>query len=296
MGWLTSKVERVVDARNGIGETPVWNVREQALYWIDCEHPPELLRWKPGSDSVQRWPMPERIGGFVFKRGGGALVALASGLFDLDFTTGNLSRRARSPLPDHVALHECACDPSGRFWVGAIDRRIGADNPFPGGAKLFRLDGNELVPMIDEISCANGLAFAPDGRTLYISDSTTRRCDRWDLDPATGEIMNRQTLFALGDGEGFVDGAAVDAEGGYWAALVYVGRLRRYLPDGSPDLEIPLPFDNPTKPAFGGPDLRTIYITSTSEALGGPAANPLDGGLFALDVDVVGRPDTLFPE
>lgn len=294
MRKFSPEIRRAVDARNHTGETPVWSVEEQALYWIDCHGPPRIQRWDPATGQVSQWEMPERCGGIVLKRGGGAFVTLASGLYDLDFAGGELTKRVASPLPDHVALHECALDPTGRFWVGAIDSRVGPDNMHPGGAKLFRLDGDRLTPVIDGISCANGLAFSPDGRTLYISDSTTQRCDRYDLDPATGEISNRRTFFTLGPADGFADGAAVDSEGGYWATLVYVGRLRRYLPDGTLDLEIALPFDNPTKPVFGGSDLRTVFVTSTSDTLGSPAANPLDGGVFAFEAEVAGRPDPLF--
>lgn len=287
------KIEPVLDIRNTVGETPVWSVAEQALYWINCEDPPEILRWDTGSGALRRWPMPERCGGIVLRKDGGALVTLASGLFDFSFETGELRRRVTSPMSDHVAMHECACDPTGRLWVGGIDHRIGPGNMHPGGASLFRLDGDQLVCVRDGMSCVNGLAFSPDGRTLYVSDSTTQRCDRYDLDPATGKTGNRETFFELGEGEGFVDGAAVDSEGGYWATLVYAGKLRRYLPDGTLDLEIALPFDNPTKPAFGGPDMRTVFVTSTSQSLAGPA-NPLDGGLFRFEADVAGRPDPMF--
>jgi sugar lactone lactonase YvrE len=292
MRVITPTLTRITDIRNTVGETPVWSPAEQALYWINCEEEPELLRWHSQTGAVERWPMPERVGGFVLKQQGGALVVLASGLFDFDFAAGDLSPRVASPLSPPVALHECACDPTGRFWVGAIDKRVGPDNPFPGGAKLFRLDDDRLVAMIDGYSCANGLAFSPDGRRLYVSDSTTQRCDRYALDPATGAISDRETFFQLD--QGFVDGAAVDEEGAYWVPLVYTGRLRRYLPDGTADLEVTLPFDNPTKVAFGGSDMKTIFVTSTAQSPSGDA-NPLDGGLCAFDADVAGRPDTLFP-
>lgn len=291
MRTITPQFTRITDLTNTVGETPVWSVADQALTWINCEEEPEILRWHAATGAVQRWPMPERVGGFVFKQSGGALVVLANGLHDFDFATGKLTPRLASPLAPPVALHECGCDRQGRFWVGAIDKRVGPDNPFPGGAKVFRLDGDELVPMIEGYSCANGLAFSPDGRTLYTSDSTTQRCDRYALDPATGDISERETFFQ--PDAGFVDGAAVDAEGGYWATLVYAGKLRRYLPDGTPDIEVVLPFANPTKVAFGGKDMRTLFITSTAQGFS-DEVNPLDGGLFAFETEVAGRPDTMF--
>ena len=151
----TPDIRCVVDAKNHTGETPVWSVHENALYWIDCHGPPPCIqRWDAASGEVTRWEMPERCGGIVLKQRGGAFVTLASGLFDFDFATGELSKRVASPLPDHVALHESALDPTGRFWVGAIDSRVGPGNMHPGGAKLFRLDGETLTPVIDGMSCA----------------------------------------------------------------------------------------------------------------------------------------------
>lgn len=295
MRSMTPELERVGDIRNALGETPVWSAREDALYWINVEHDPEILRWDSASGDIRRWPMPERIGGLVLKEKGGALVVLASGLYDFDFATGQLSLRVKSPLSDPVALHECVCDPTGRFWVGSMNQTVGAGNAFPGGGAMFRLEGNELVREFDGISCANGLAFSPDGRVMYFSDSTTKRCDRYDVDPATGKLGPRETFFQLGEDEGFVDGAAVDTEGGYWCPLVYVGKLRRYLPDGTPDIEVNLPFGNPTKVSFGGTDMRKIFVTSTAQTLDHESDNPLDGGLFCFEPGYTGQPDPLFP-
>lgn len=291
---IEAEAKRIGAGEDAIGETPVWRADEKALYWIDCDGPPRLQRWQADTGETTQWPMPERIGGFVLKQDGGALVTLASGLFDFDFASGRLSPRVASPLGGDVSLHECACDPAGRFWVGAIDHRVGPGNLHPGGAKLFRLDGDRLVPVIENISCANGLAFSPAGDALYVSDSTTLRCDRYRLDPATGEIGTRETFFQLGEGEGFVDGAAVDADGGYWASLVYAGRLRRYRPDGTADAEIRLPFANPTKLAFGGPDMTTMFVTTIRHGLDGKQTTPLDGGLFMIETPYRGRPDPLF--
>lgn len=291
MRVIEPKIDLVVDAGNLCGETPVWHPGEGALYWVDCDGH-ELLRWHEATGEVKRWPMPERVGGITLKQGGGALVTLASGLFDFDFTSAALSLRIPSPQGDEVAMHESGVDPYGRFWVGGINRAINPDNLNPGGVSLYHLEGDRLVEAFGGISCANGLAFSPDGKFLYFSDSPTRRCDRYALGP-NGELGPRETFFELGDGEGFVDGATVDAEGGYWATLVSTGRLRRYLPDGRPDLEVVLPFNNPTKVVFGGRDMRRLFITSMSESLGGTEPLELDGGLFAFEPGFAGVPEPM---
>ena len=138
--------------------------------------------------------------------------------------------------------------------------------------------------MIEGIAVANGLAFSPDGRTLYAADSSGRSVEAWDLDPVSGEVSNRRHFLTLPPGEGFLDGATADAEGGYWLANVGHGALRRYRPDGSLDRIVHLPFSNPTKPAFGGPGLRTLYVTSTKMPIAASMEPTMpNGGIYALE-------------
>lgn len=282
------------DADNHLGETPIWSEPDQALWWINCENPPQLHRWSPATDAHRVWPMPQRIGGFVPKSGGGMLVALADGVYDFDPGSIELALRAPSPLPPMVKLHECHCDRQGRFWVGAYDHAFPADAQAKGG-KWFRLDGDRLTPMIAGIAVANGLAFSPDGCTMYAADAPSRRVDAWDLDPSTGNLSNRRVFLQLAEGEGFVDGATVDSKGGYWLANVAAGRLRRYLPDGTLDRIIELPFSNPTKPAFGGPGLATLYVTSTKIAMPRFMSPTLQNGpVFALTPGEHGVPEVPF--
>lgn len=289
------EVRVAFDADNHLGETPIWSAPEQALWWVNCEHPPELHRWHPASGKHRVWPMPQRIGGFVPKASGGLLVALADGLYDFDPAGGDLSFRVPSPFPAHVKLHECHCDRQGRFWIGGFDQNFPADRS-ASDAAICRLDGDRLTPVITGIAVANGMAFSPDGRTMYASNSPTRKVAAWDIDAETGELSNRRTFLALKDGEGFVDGATVDMQGGYWLANVAAGALRRYLPDGTLDRTIPLPFSNPTKPAFGGPDLRTLYVTSTQLAMQSftePTAR--NGPIYALEPGESGVTEVPFP-
>ena len=281
----------IIDANTYLGETPIWSSDEQALYWINCEDDPMLSRWDAATGERRDWAMPERIGGFVLKEGGGALIVLSHGLHDLDLATGALALRTPSPLPDHISLHECRCDRDGRLWVGAINHRLRETPQLPGGGMLFRLEGDELVAEVDEINCANGLAFSPDGTRLYLSDSPTAAIECWSLDRTTGALSDRRTFAEIAEGDGFVDGATVDADGGYWATLVYGSAIRRYLPDGSVDRHIELPFANPTNAAFGGPGLRTLFVTTTQMIArsGNPnLGQAMLGGVYTMDVGLAG--------
>ena len=283
-----------IDTNNHLGESPAWSQAQQALYWVNCEHEPELHRWHPETGTHKVWPMPRRIGGFAFKTSGGLLVALADGVYDFEPESGALALRAKSPFPAHVNLHEGQCDRQGRFWIGGYDTRFPADRS-AADAGYCRLDGDTLVKEVSGVHVANGLAFSPDGRTMYGVTSPTRRVDAFDLDPRTGEVSNQREFLTLPEGEGFADGATVDAEGGYWLANVAAGAVRRYLPDGRLDRIVSLPFSNPTKPAFGGPGLETLFVTSCQLAI--PPITPPDqpnGGVAAFEPGEVGLAETAF--
>ena len=287
-------VTLVLDAGNHLGETPIWSPAEQVLYWVNCENPAEIHRWSPSTGKHDVWPMPLRTGGFVTKTDGGLLVVLADGLYDFDTASASLNQRAASSLPEHVKLHECHCDRQGRLWVGSYDHHYPADRNTADGF-WFRLDGDVLTPVIDKVTIANGLAFSPDGRTMYAANTRANSVEAFDLDPASGALSNRRNFLTLSRDEGFCDGATVDADGGYWLAAVGSGTVRRYLPDGSLDRVVILPCSNPTKPAFGGPDMATLYVTSTRMAINTDAPGYANnGGIFALRPGEQGIAETLF--
>ena len=289
-----TEVTLALDAQNHLGESPMWSARDQTLWWVNCEQPPELHRWHPESGAHDIWPMPQRIGGFVHKAGGGLLLALADGIYDFDLESEALTLRAPSPLPPHVKLHECGCDRQGRLWVGSFDHHFPADRDAAGGA-WFRLDGNALTRVIEGVSVSNGLAFSPDGRTLYCANTPSRCVEAFDIDPETGTLSNRRIFLSLAPGDGHIDGATVDTEGGYWLAVVATGTVRRYLPDGTLDRTIALPCSNPTKPAFGGADMKTLFATSTKMVIKSDSAGAeLNGALFAVQTGFIGIDEALF--
>lgn len=285
------KLGIVIKSRDYLGETPIWCAEEEALYWINCENKPRVSRFHCVSGTRVDWAMPERVGGLVLKEGGGALVVLARGIYDFDFETRDLRLRVKSRLPEHISLHETQCDRDGRLWVGSINHRMRDTPELPGGGMLFRLDGDRLVPEVEGINCANGLAFSLDGTRLYLSDSPKSVIEAWTLDRSSGRLSERRTFARIADGDGFVDGATVDSQGYYWATLVYGAAIRRYAPDGSLDRQIDLPFANPTKLAFGGADLRDVFLTSTQMVRKGGAPNlgqAMLGRIFSFRSETAG--------
>jgi L-arabinonolactonase len=288
MRVLQVRPDKIVDTADHVGETPIWSAERGGLFWANCEDPPRLQFWSAASGKVETWPFKQRFGGFVVAGADHVVVALADGLYDLTLSSGVLTKRIANPL-EHASLHECRCDRQGRLWVGSIDRRVGPGNLLPSGGSLFAVRGNALRAVLDGVSCSNGLAFSPAGDRLYHTDAPTRTIMVWDLDTATGELANRRLFAKLGPEDGFCDGATVDSEGGYWASLVFAGKLRRYHRDGTPDLDIALPFSNPTNVAFGGSGLATMFVTTTQMSIGTPlAGESMHGAVYSFQSEFRG--------
>jgi sugar lactone lactonase YvrE len=284
-----TEVRCILDTQAQLGECPVWSAEEQALYWVDILAP-ALHRLDPATGGLRTWPMPQPIGSFGLREGGGAVVALRDGFHLLDFASQRLTYVAG---PEAVApgtrFNDGKVSPDGRFWAGTMDE---ATLSRPVSA-LYRLDADGTCRrMVDGLIVSNGLGWTMDGRTMFHSDSKGQVIWAWDHDPATGAIANRREVARPGEELGRPDGAAVDVEGRYWSAGISAGVLNRWTPDGRLDRRIELPCAAPTMPCFGGPDMRTIFVTSLRHDLPEArlAEKPLSGGIFALEVDVPGVP------
>jgi sugar lactone lactonase YvrE len=277
-----------------LGECPIWSVEDQALFFVDIKGK-ALHGFTPSTGRHHVARMPEEIGCIGLKVGGGFIAGLRSGIWLLD-GNGRIERKlAENPEDQRTSrFNDGRVDPAGRFLAGTIDE------PKDGGrARLYRYDRRGLVPMVGGLLTSNGVAFSPDGRILYHSDTPTFTVWRYAYDPARGEATNPVKFIRLsstsGD-HGRPDGAAVDAEGCYWTALFEGGRIQRYAPDGSLITEYPVPARCPTMVCFGGPDLKTLYVTSarTGRSAGERAAMPYSGCLFSMEVDVPGLPERRF--
>lgn len=284
--------ECVLDAKAELGESPVWLASEAALWWVDI-HAGRLHRFDPADGADRVVDLGEPIGSFAARAGGGFVCALKSGFWLLD--AQGVRERRLAAVPDSRPWHRLndgRCDRGGRFWAGGID-----ESHRHRDARLFRVTADGTLSVhLQDLHISNGLAFSPDGRTLYHADTPTRIVHAFDHDPETGALSNQRVFHHFERRGDNPDGAAVDAEGFYWVALWGTGAIVRIAPDGREVARHALPAPHATMPAFGGPDLRTLYVTTARQELSGEALErwPQSGGIFALRVDVPGLPEPVF--
>lgn len=286
-----TKVERVLESRAALGEGAMWSARDTALYWVDITRC-ELHRLDPSSGADRRWIMPSQIGCCAPMDDGCVLVALESGFHAFDPVSGDLAFAGRpDEMPPGSRFNDGTVDPAGRFLAGTLPKA--GPGAVPQGS-LYVLEGAAPIRCLErDLMIQNGLAFGPDGHTLYLSDSgaAVRSVWRYDYDPDTGRCSHRRLHFDMHGTPGRPDGAAVDVDGGYWIAAVDGWALVRLTPAGRVDRVIDLPVQKPSKPAFGGPDRRTLFVTSISQGLN--RADPRHreaGNLFAVEAGAQGVP------
>lgn len=279
----------VVDARAELGEGTLWDPARGVLWWIDIWK--KLIHcYDPATGADETWDAPEYLGCLGLRAKGGLVVTMVSGFHFFDPATGVFTPIAdpEADLPT-TRFNDGKPDRQGRFWSGTMFEAPGRPIEFVGA--LYRLDPDLTVHrMIDGIGCANGLAWSPDGATMYFADSHAGAAWAYDFDAATGDIANRRTFIDMTTSGGVADGATVDAEGCYWLTIPVTSKVCRFDPDGRLMQTILLPTDLPTCCEFGGPDLDILYVTSA--VLRRPDAHfvgqRFQGGLFAIHAGVKG--------
>jgi sugar lactone lactonase YvrE len=292
MALPANPVELLVEASDKLGESPLWDERSQALYWVDSRGP-SLQRYDAARGKPERWSLPALVGSIAFRRGGGLLLALQTGVFRVA-EAGAEPELIVDPEPDKPGnrLNDGRCEPAGRFWVGSMSER--ARDPV---GSLYRIDPNGSCHRHgNEVIVPNSLAWSPDGKRMYFADTYRQVIWAFDYDAATGEARERRVFRDTSGHPGRPDGSATDAEGCLWNCEYGGWRVLRYRPDGEIDRVIELPVANPTCCCFGGADFRTLYVTSATQRLTPEelARQPHAGGVFALATDIAGLPEHRF--
>ena len=280
----------VADVGAVLGEGPVWVAREQALYWVDIKGP-KIFRLDSLGERTE-WNTPFRICSLAPRRRGGFIAGTENGFAIVDLDSGSFDLIA-DPEPDFPGnrFNDGKSDRSGRFWAGTMD-----DSEQSVTGSLYRLDPDHRWKRVDEgYKVTNGPAFSRDGSRMYHNDSALQVTYVFDLE-ADGMPSNRRVFARHGEGDGYPDGMTVDSDDCLWIAFWDGWCVRRYSPEGNCLELIRLPVQKPTSCAFGGPDMRHLYVTSASIGLTDQERSnqPCAGGLFMLDTPYTGLEDVAF--
>ncbi len=267
---MMNEVDVQVVSRVGaiLGEGPIWDAEAQCLWWVDILGK-ALHRFEPAPDSPNRetrWALaiePGAVAPCADPRRGVVLVT-PEGFARLHPGSGQQALLAEVERDNAATrMNDGKCDSRGRFWAGTMARD---ESPGAGGFYVLEIDGRARQVLRD-VGISNGLGWSPDDSLMYYVDSHTGAVDVFDFDAAAGEITHRRHLVEIPEADGIPDGLCVDSDGFVWVALWEGGAIHRYSPDGRLDGKIELPVTHPTSVAFGGPELRDLYITTARCAL-----------------------------
>lgn len=273
------KISRVETHRCKVGEGPVWDVAEQALYFVDIVGR-LVLRYDPATGETRRWEVPGIIGSMALREQGGAIIALPDGIYTLDFDTGETAPLARIEGQDpRLQFNDGKVDRRGRFVVGSTDSKMEM-----AIGDIYSLGADGVLRVIDRGICiSNGPCWSPDNRTFYFSDSVPYTIYAYDYDIDTGDASNRRVFANTRELGGIPDGATVDADGLMWMAICEGAKVVAFRPDGKVERIIDMPVPLTASVMFGGPDLDLLYVTSIDPTVLGRPAVGDSGDLFVIE-------------
>lgn len=287
-----SEFELVWDSRCGVAECPVWDAASRRLLFCDINGR-KINALGVDDGARQTWSFPEVVGSFGLCRSGRLVVALRHRVVLFDPRTQaitDLTSAVGEPATNR--LNDGKVGPDGAFWVGSMDE----NSPRQPLGALYRVTADGRIENQSEgYAVSNGLAWAPDGRTMYHSDSTAAIIQAWDFDPATGRTSNHRVIARLTNEDGRPDGAATDLDGNYWSAGPSAGCINCFSPTGQLLTKLPFPVPGPTMPAFAD---GFMFVTSLREGKSPEilAQYPTLGGLFRASAPAKGSPVALFAD
>jgi sugar lactone lactonase YvrE len=291
-GRIDSRLALLPTGRDFMGENPVWSEAAGRLYWLDILAP-ALRSYDPGSQEAERIDLPEMIGGMALRNNGKLALLGRHGIFEFDLESGalNLLISPEAHRPDN-RFNTAAVDAEGNLWAGSM-----AINHVPGQGSFYRVSPNLTVKRtLEKTGLPKNAAWSLDNTRLYLSDGGDGVLYEYPFSLETGKLGPGKPLVRGTPEVGVPNGICVDAEGFLWVAMHGGWAVHRYSPAGALAERVFLPVPMPTNVCFGGPKLRTLFITSTYLRLppGYSTIAPLSGTLMAIETTVAGQPPRLF--
>lgn len=289
---MTQTARLLIDSQCALGEGPFWHPGRQQLFFFDINEQ-MLFAATAGGDILEQWLFNESVAAAAIIDDDNLALATETGLKHFNLALGGLapiqSIEANNPA---TRANDSRVHPSGAFWIGTMAKN---ESDAPSGS-LYHYRAGKLTTLKSGVAIPNATCFSPDGKIAYWTDTPSRKIMQCPTDPATGMPIGEWALFADVSGHrGHPDGAVVDSEGYLWNARWGGSCVVRHAPDGSIDRIIEVPVSQVTCPAFGGPELKTLFITTANKNMSAEqlAAEKIAGGVFAIEVDVAGQSEPL---
>jgi L-arabinonolactonase len=282
------RCDLLLDCRNELGESVLWDSDSGSLWWVNI-HQREIWQLRDKIPKIYR--LPSRVGAIALRVKGGLVVGAEKefAFFDPVSNAYNSIAGVEPDLP-MTRLNDGRCDRNGRFLCGGM-----SENPdAPACSNVYSLDpAGKVRTLISNVTCSNSICFSPSGSTMYFSDMPTGEIVAYDYDQDTGEISHRRMVCEASSASGLPDGSVVDADGCIWNARWGAGKVIRYTPTGKVDLTFEFPVTNVSCVGFGGPDFKTLFVTTAQFGLTADQlkAEPHAGSLFVIEPGVQGLPE-----
>lgn len=287
---LSDKLSNVLEVRARLGEGPIWDSRQQLLYWVDIYNH-RVHGFYPATGRDEYFDVGDVVGAIALAGDNKLIIALRHQLAFLDTQTGVVSSiREIEADQENNRLNDGKCDPQGRFWFGSMSSEANQ-------AQLYRYDQDGSLHIMETgLTISNGLGWSPDQKTFYLTDSPQQKIFAYDFNATTGSISNRRTVVDLTHESFNPDGLTIDSEGYIWSAMWNGGCVIRFSPSGEEVARIKLPVPLATSCTFGGENLQTLYITTASVGLQQEEIDEYyySGDVFAFQSQVAGLPSDSF--
>ncbi|KKB78057.1 hypothetical protein VW35_13190 [Devosia soli] len=284
---MTETARLLIDSKSELGEGPFWHAARQQLFWFDINEQ-SLFAANAEGEIEDSWLFNETVTAAAIVDEHNLVLATENGLIEFDLNVGGINRLIDIERDNEAnRSNDCRVHPSGAFWIGTMVKEEG-----PKEGSVYHYRAGQLTKIIENVAIPNAICFSPDGRMAYFTDTPTKKILKCALDPETGLPAGEWELFAdVSEGRGYPDGAVVDSEGYLWNAKWGGSCVVRHALDGSIDRIIEVPVSQVTCPAFGGKDLKTLFITTAAKTLSAEqlAEEEVAGGVFAIDLDVAGQ-------
>jgi sugar lactone lactonase YvrE len=286
---MTNTAKLLVDSQCALGEGPFWHDGRQQLFWFDINNR-VLFAVDADGQAQGQWHFDEIVAAAAIIDNDNVAIATETGLKRFNLATGDTEHLIdiERDIPAN-RTNDSRVHPSGAFWIGTM---VKDEGPKDGAVYHFR--AGTLTKIRSQAAIPNATCFSPDGRIAYWTDTPTQKILKCETDPATGLPIGEWTLFAdVSEHRGYPDGAVVDSEGYLWNARWGGNCVIRYAPDGSIDRIIEVPVSQVTCPAFGGKDLKRLFLTSANKTMSPEkrAEEKVAGGVFYIDLDIAGLPE-----